>query len=263
MVKMPDLSGDNKGDRGQRPTMLQRLGFIDPDLKCPEHDKMSFALADHEFVKKLLHDAGLVTSKANAEEWLNKRAHDVDCHIVIELQEAPPRDTPGVLASILGPESKTYIGDPENPTKRYYTPTINRWVTGSATYKLLSGKLEVDVRLEVPVCKGQGEYKVIIGYADAIVSLDLVLECEKLLTYPDCRGGHTTETKAESLTISKTILVDAKPSIPNPMETLRQFNTYREHLADVHHLLWCPPCPENVKTIFQQQGIYVSCLPCP
>ncbi|MDE2469653.1 MAG: hypothetical protein KGL35_13175 [Bradyrhizobium sp.] len=84
------------------------------------------------------------------------------------------------------------------------------------------------VRLEFPITKGSGQYSTIIGYADAVFGVGYPL-----------------------------ILIEAKTSIPNPMETLRQLNTYKEFFRG-ELILWMPGIDENIASIFRSQRIFVS-----
>ena len=51
-----ELFGERRSNDRDR-TMLQRMGFNDPDRRSPKHDQMSFALADPDFFASIVFDA--------------------------------------------------------------------------------------------------------------------------------------------------------------------------------------------------------------
>lgn len=150
-------------DRGKQPTFLQRLGFEDDDLRSPEHDQMSFFLADPANFRKIAEDSGLVL-----HEFFNS----------------------------------SHIPD-------------NYWELGK-------------VSLEHPITKGKDQYSTIIGYGDAFYGIS-----------------------------RPSILIEAKTKLQNPMETLRQINTYRQFFSGPV-ILWFPGIDEKTASIFRSQGIFVS-----
>ena len=168
-------------------SMLEKMGFVDEDLKCPAHDAMSFALAGKDFSSRLLMDA--VRFK---EKFL--------------------------------------------------------WKVSK-------------IQLEYPIRKGEGKFSTIVGYADARIGIDLY--------------EHGSD---QARRVNEGIFIEAKPSLPNPMETLRQIKTYKEIMYQetrthynsygkhsflddgIDHIwvLWCPGLSEEVASIFRQQGVRTS-----
>jgi hypothetical protein len=180
-------------DKKKNSTWIQRLCENDPDLRCAEHDQMSFLLAAGETIKRLCLDAGIAFPNALIED----------------------------------------IETPE--------------VTG----------IQVESYLEHPITKGKGEYQVIIGFADALCKIKISGVGVQEFYKRNCN----TETYKEKGGFVKEfcLLIEAKPTIINPMEVLRQLKTYRQFISpNTKLLLWCPTITQNVAAIFRGQKIYVS-----
>lgn len=168
-------------------TLAHRLCAEDPDLKCPEHDKMSFMLAMPETWRKLLRREMMPDVPGEAEFWLGK------------------------------------------------------------------------ICLEYPITKGSGQYQTVIGFADAKCTVNVEIQDEHSRLFRGWNNETWCGTTATAR-LSKAVIVEAKPKIANPMETLRQLNTYRNFI-DAIFLLWCPTIEEKTKTVFLSQGIFVSTIP--
>lgn len=168
------------GKREDRKSYMEKLGFKDPDLKCPEHDRMSFAMADPEFMMQLCYEAWSTWPKGGPQ------ISEIECTLI---------------------------------------------------------------SLEHPIVKGDGQYKIIIGYVDAVAQIGYVE------TWSDGSRGKR----------SRLIVVEAKPRLENPMETLRQIKTYREFFEsrEPAFLLWCPEISDSQARIFAGQNILVSEIPVP
>lgn len=156
------MERENLADITNEPTWREKLNRKDPDLKCPKHDAMSFALSDLTFCANLLASAGVHVKQTTAGE------------------------------------------------------------------------------LEFPVEKGRGQYLTIVGFADRYIEA-LVFE------------GHGPAAR-------RFYMVEAKPELTNPMETMRQIKTYLVHAPYrnlTRGLLWCPTISPQAKKIFQGEGIFV------
>lgn len=157
-------------------TLVAKLCSEDPDLKCPEHDRMSFLLADPSTWNRL-----------------------------IECVDIPH-------------------------------------------YRFVGGE---KISLEHPITKGEGAYQVIVGFVDALRVYRITVQ----------DPGYDVAFQS-----SVAIFVEAKPKISNPMEVLRQLNTYRKFSGASRSgdkpvfLLWCPTIDEKTRQVFSSQGIFVSSL---
>jgi hypothetical protein len=109
-------------------------------------------------------------------------------------------------------------------------------------------------RLEFPLTKGEGKYEVIVGFIDALAIIEIPLEEEEIEYNQQGCGKIVSVAK-------RYFFIEAKPQIPNPMEVLRQLNTYRKFTTKrSNFLLWCPAIQPEVAEIFRQQKILISTL---
>lgn len=99
-----------------------------------------------------------------------------------------------------------------------------------------------EVKIEHPVSKGTGKFYKLIGFIDCFCSIK----------------AESRDENYGTRRIIKSIIIEAKPVIHNPMEVLRQIKTYKEYLLKSDALLWCPTIIDEYIELFEKQGVYVS-----
>lgn len=112
-----------------------------------------------------------------------------------------------------------------------------------------------DVSLEYPLCKGENQYKVIVGFLDCLAEVEI----ETMESRENC----DKEWTKKELMICP---IEAKPSMPNPMETMRQINTYREYIGNSCRLrtdyclfiVWCPTANQELVEVFSNEHIFLT-----
>lgn len=207
----------------QANTMMEKMGFRDDDLRCPKHDEMSLILGDERLCFRM------------ASKSLEIRAF---CYDAIEKAE------------------KNCIGFYCESTNTFYSGFIDR-------DNCISTDI-VGLSLEHPVCKGEGRYKAIVGYLDCFLQFRMRFEIESSAFKIRPRNCDDELHKGKrTLYAYANICIEAKPSLTNPMETLRQIKTYKEFFNTPPHdrsqllheityfLLWCPSVDAKMKALFE------------
>ncbi len=162
-------------------TLSERMGFRDPDLSTPEHDEMILALM-----------------KKTPEEWVEiadcvlKQFHK---RTLIQQRKSEIEQS---IAELKHSLDKAYA----ESDKIRYTDDINSLVTA---LKNNNPKPSADIRVEVPIQKGEGKYATVVGFADIAVEIGL-------------HGWCTTY-----------LMCEVKPQIESFGGVLRQMNFYAEY----------------------------------
>lgn len=186
-------------DYRKRRTFLEQIGFNDPDLKCPEHDRMSFALSDPQFCRDMLLDAGVSCGSVSTTKL-----------------ESPIEKGAGQYAVIIG----------------YADSIIEFTAEASPVYLLIKEIINAKVLITL---NDEGlRYNAPVGAMSDDLRAKIVLHRDELIKILRDDYMMNPRHKGEALDASHlphpchfSCVVDAKTSLPNPMETLRQMNTYR------------------------------------
>ncbi len=255
------MSSPSDRGQGRNRTMLERMGFDDPDLKCPAHDQMTFALASPTFCLELIGSVAnlsdeFVGGKLVSDWSANLKGGGLDDFLEIKQ----------------GRVSHDMKVDGTTDISKSCVPSV-----------------------EFPINKGDGQYKVVVGFLDCMakVPTEGCISIEYMTSKVDCKyvNDRRVDVRSDSRHHQRSFChrasllfsIEAKPRIENPMEVMRQLKTYREFFPSRievpaertrfeyrrtkivvnQYLLWCPTVTDQVKEVFQSQGILVATLPIP
>ena len=120
------------------------------------------------------------------------------------------------------------------------------------------------MNLEQPIFKGAGQYRVVIGYADAVgtVAFKLPGSYVQWQDYGEGTERRVTYSDERDHCLAKSYLIEAKTTMDNPMDIMRQMKTYGQFFTG-RLILWCESITDQQKKIFESQQILVSKISCP
>ena len=229
------------GNPQPQQTWVNKLCQGDPDLKCPEHDRMSFLLADKRIILELCRDAGWsIEADIKRRDDAFLRIHAIEIGKIS--LEHPVTKGSGEYQTIIG-----FADALCSIVVSYFRaePAFDQEIEGERSRI----KKENAVALAEWECRHRGLISRIIPSVDDPEPIRRQL--------PDRRE---VQVEVQSCFESDPLLlVEAKPHIPNPMETMRQLKTYRNFFSG-RILLWCPEILPTVAKIFRDQEILVATI---
>lgn len=252
--------GDSWRDR-ERPTILSRMGFDDPEAKTPEHDAMSLAMLDPVVVCNILTECGILPfGQQRLSKELPGRIESIDGHVVHVSRKWH--------CTI----------DKSGDDIRLRECSSFHWnaVEAQTDYRLTmpwSEQYDFSTLLDEPAYKGTGEYRTIVGFIDGTVSVvakspytgeavDMWRERVSMNIDDGIRSVENRRSVRGEVELRSRAFIEAKVTVDRLMDTMRQIKVYRD-LVGGPQILWCPVIPDNLANAFSSQGILVAKTPVP
>ena len=117
------------------------------------------------------------------------------------------------------------------------------------------------VELEVPVLRKWQSGSSVVGFWDAVAEYTTYcrqrnLHCTR--GNPDEPHGEFWSEWVDDVSSLRRLYIEAKTSMTNPMEVLRQMKFYQAEIkSGGPMLLWCPGIEAEIAKVFRMQNIYV------
>lgn len=224
---------------GDANTLMEKMGFLDEDLKTPQHDEMTLWL--YANVLDLLY-GGKVNSRLWRPDYIDSVAKNTAADIISHIQQFRPNAA--VLPTVDGAVNTllSKIGEPEWQVKR------------------------VERTLEMPVLNNRTQY--LVGYVDMSARFlhpeslgiqwasyhDLPNELRHSLGITELMSTITDSAKWIIQHVEKRWAFEVKSNIKSIGELMRQLNTYRQYLP-THQFCVVAPRNDALAALLSEQGI--------
>ena len=192
-------------------TLLSKLGFQDKDKLNPMHDALVQYISLPQNLRKLLSVIKLSTPPKSACDkckTIKLFEHDkIDTYCCVKPAYQSRED------------NKIYSYKPSNGYNTIY-------------YYISDVKVKHKVRMhaEVPLSKGDGQYKCTIGFIDGILNIDYVYEIERTFL-TDAKKKDTVKKDTVEHTDYVSMLIESKVFETPIGDILRQIKLYREYMV--------------------------------